>query len=109
MPATTTIGNSRPLAACMLISHTRASCGAFGFVGLGQQRQPIDESAERRLVVARFVLARGRDELHQVLDPAFGFLAPFLAQVAEVAGAIEHQAEGDGHAGAGASLGERRR
>ncbi len=53
MPATMTTGNSRPLAACIDISQTRASVGAFGLVGFGQERQAIDEAAERRVGFAR--------------------------------------------------------
>ncbi len=52
MPATMTVGNSRPLAACIDIIQTRASRGAVGFVRLGQQRQTIDEAAERRVSLA---------------------------------------------------------
>ncbi len=93
MPATMTRGNSRPLAACIDISHTRASLRAVCLVGLGQERQAVDESAERRLALARFVLARGGDQLHQVLDAGFGVLAAFIAQRLQVARAIEHQGD----------------
>ena len=95
MPATMTVGNSRPLAACMLISQTRAASGvAVGFVGLRQQRQPIDEPAQRRLVVAHLVFARGRDELHQVLDAGFGLFA--LSTRAARAGSRIDRARGPG-------------
>ena len=55
--------------------------GARCLVGLRQQRQPIDEAAEGRPRLARFVLARGRHELHQVLDPAFASSLLLLAQI----------------------------
>ena len=48
MPATMTTGNSRPLAACMRHQPDARFLGAFGLVGLRQQRQPVDEPAERR-------------------------------------------------------------
>ena len=48
MPATTTIGNSRPLAACMRHQPDARFLRALGLVGFGQQRQAIDEAAERR-------------------------------------------------------------
>ena len=91
----TTIGNSSPFAACIVISQTLRFAGAGLLVGLGQQRQPIDEAAERRLGFARLVLARGRDELHQVLDPLVGLFAVLVAQILQVAGLIEHLADRD--------------
>jgi hypothetical protein len=86
-----TTGNSSPFALCSVISHTRA----FLFVHVRQQRQPIDEAEERRLRLAALVLARGRDELGEVLDAALGVLASLVAQVLQVAALVEHLADGD--------------
>ena len=94
MPATTTIGNSRPLAACMDISQTRASLAPFRLVGLRQQRQAVDEAAERRVRLARFVFARGGHQLHQVLDARLRLFAVVVAEIAQVARAVQHQTEG---------------
>ena len=81
-----TTGNSRPFAACIVISQTRASaCPA-------PRRPPTAATGDRRsrrarLGFARLVLARGRDELHQVLDARLGLLAAVLAKVLPVAAA----------------------
>ena len=63
-----TIGNSRPLALCSVISQTARVARALLLVDVREERQPIDEAAERRLGLAAFVLARRRDELGEVLD-----------------------------------------
>ena len=71
--------------------------GALLLVDVRQQRQPIDEAAERRLRLAALVLARGRHELREVLDAALGVLAALLAQVLQVAALVEHLADRDRH------------
>ena len=91
----TTTGNSSPLAACIVIIQTSRFARAGLLVGLREQRQPIDEAAERRLRLARLVVARRRHELHQVLDPLVRFLAVLVAQVLQVAGLVEHLADRD--------------
>ena len=58
---------------------------ALLLVHVGQQRQPIDEPAERRLELAGLVLPRGGHQLHQVLDAALRLFAAILAEVAQVA------------------------
>ena len=89
----TTTGNSRPLAACMVIIQTRAMRGAGLLVGFRQQRQLIDEAAKRRLGVPGLVLLGRRHQLHQVLDAASRLFAAILAQVVQVAGLVEHLAD----------------
>ncbi len=70
--------------------HQDARVARAGFlVHVGEQRQLIDEAGKRRLRVARLVLARGRDQLREVLDPAFSLLAPLLAQVLQVAALVQ--------------------
>ena len=66
-------------------------------VRLGQQRQPVDEPAERRLLLARLVFAGRRDELHQVLDPLVRLFAVLVAKRLEVSRPIEHLAHRDRH------------
>ena len=93
-PAMITTGNSSPLAACIVISQTLASRVPGFFVGLGQQRQPIDEAAERRLP------ARGsRSRARPTRAPSGSRSARWLlrtvlvAQVVQVAGPVEHLAD----------------
>jgi len=69
--------------------------GARLLVHLGEQRQPIDEAAERRLRVPRLVVARRGDEFHQVLGPLVGLFGVLVPQILKVAGSIEHLADGD--------------
>ena len=54
------------------------------FIGVREQRQPVDESVQRRLRLAAFVLSSRGDELGQVLDAPFGVFAPLVAQVLQV-------------------------
>ena len=70
---------------------------ALLLVDVGEQRQAIDEAAERRLRLAALVLARGRHQLGEVLDAAFGLLAALVAQILQVAALIEHLADRDRH------------
>jgi hypothetical protein len=60
-------------------------------VGLRQQRQAIDEAAQRGVRLAQLMLAaRRRPELGEVLEAIAGFLRLLLAQVLEVAGLLHH-------------------
>ena len=52
-PAMMTTGNSSPLAACMRHQPDPGFARPGLLVGLRQQRQPVDEAAERRLRLAR--------------------------------------------------------
>ena len=57
----TTTGNSSPLALCSVISQTRASARALLLVDVRQQRQPIDEAAERRAPARALSYSRAAD------------------------------------------------
>ena len=62
--------------------HQHAGVAGPGFfVDIGEQRKLVDETRQRRFGTPRFIFARRRDELCEVLDPAFGLFAPLLAQV----------------------------
>ena len=65
------------------------------FVDVRKQRQAIDEATQRGFRLARLVFLRRRDQLHQVLNAAFGLLAALLAKVTKVAGLVEDFAEHD--------------
>ena len=85
MPATTTIGNSRPLAACIVISHTRASCAPSASSASdssdSRSTNPPSDGSVSRVSYSR----RGGDQFHQVLDARLGFLAALVAQLLQVA------------------------
>src|SRR5262249_43341980 len=57
---------------------------ALFFVDVGQERELIDETCQRRFGIPALVFARRRDELGEVLDAALGFLAALFAQVLQV-------------------------
>ena len=73
MPITKTALNSRPFALCSVISVTRPGAALGGQrIGIGRQRDLLQEARERGLLGARGVLARDADELLEVLDAARG-------------------------------------
>ena len=67
--------------------------GAGLLVGVGQERELIDEPAEGRLRIAAFVLARGGHEFQQVLDSTLCLLAAFVTKVLQISTAIQHLAQ----------------
>ena len=76
-------------------------------VRVREQRQTIDEAAKGRFRLATLVFASGRDQFRQVFDPAFGVFAALVAQILQVAAAIEDLADGNGHRFLPGHLGER--
>ena len=50
-------------------------------VDFREQREPIDEAAERGFGIARLVVARRRDQFHQVLGALVGLFGVLLAQI----------------------------
>ena len=80
---------------------------ALLLVHIGQQRQAVDEAAQRRLRLAAFVLARRRDELREVLDARLRVFAAILAQIVQVSASIERLADRDGDRILPRDLGER--
>jgi hypothetical protein len=67
---------------------------ALLLVRFGQERQAIDEPAERGAVLTLLVLARGRHQLLQVLQALARLLGSLVTQVLEVAAAIQHLFDG---------------
>ena len=64
-PVRKTTGNSRPLAVCSVISVTTppVPVGVGDLVGVGHQRDPLEEVGDRAVRVGLLELARDRDEL----------------------------------------------
>ena len=71
--------------------------GALFLVGFRQQRQPIDEAVQGRFRIADLVVARRRDELHQVVETPVGLLRVLVTEVSQVSALVEQLAEDVGH------------
>ena len=91
----TTTGNSSPLALCIVIISTRASRSPASSSASESSDNWSTNPASDGSGAARLVFARGRHELHEVLDAALGLLAALLAQVLQVAALVEDLAERD--------------
>ena len=97
-----TIGYSRPLALCSVISVTRPS-SSVRVVGVGDQRDLLQELGQRsgcRSGSAASYSTRDVDELLEVLDPSLRLDRPLGLERLEVAGLAQHLLE---------QLGDRRR
>ena len=95
MPATTTIGNSRPLAACIVISQTRASgapsASSASDSSDSRSTNPPSDGRPRAISYSR---AAETSSIRFSMRPSASSLR-LVAQVLQVAGAIEHHAERD--------------
>ena len=94
IPIMNTIGNSRPLALCIVISVTQALVVADR-VRVGDQRRLLQELAERAAVLGRVhvELAGRGDQLVEVLEPALGLDRPLGPQRVPVPGLVQQLVE----------------
>ncbi len=88
--------------------HQDAGIAGSGFlVDVRKQRELIDEPAERRFGISRFVFTGGRNELRKVFNATLGLLAALVTEVLQITTLVEYFSKRDRHRLAGGHLGQR--